>query len=498
MDGFNKRSIVKRKQGLNHSGKTFFCIVLSVLLLSVAVFAQKKTGFLEWPQFRGPNGSGVRETTGLPSEFGPDQNVVWKRTLPTGHSSPILIENYIFLTACEEEKLLTICLNRKNGDILWRREAPRPRKEKLDFRNNPASPSPVTDGQHVYVFFPDFGLLGYDFDGKELWRLPLSPFDNMYGMGASPVLAKDKVILVCDQNTGSYIIAVNKNDGKVSWKKDRPEAKSGHSTPVVYSPEGEETQILAPGSFLLISYSVRNGNRLWWTGGLSFEMKSTPVISNGVVFINGYASPLNQPENQVEIPTFKQALSKFDADKNGKLIKDELPEESVYEWFSFVDLAQDGFLDAQDWDYFQAALASLNGMLAIRLGGKGDVTESHTLWQYRRKVPQLPSPLMYKNILYMIDDVGFMTSLKPENGELINEGRLRGAGSKFFASPVAADDKIFIVSLRGKICVLKPDGSLEIVALSDLKEECYATPAIGEGRIYIRTVNTLYCFGLDE
>ena len=140
--------------------QTFFCIALSVLLLSVTVLTQKKTGSLEWSRFRGPNGSGVRETTGLPSEFGPDQNIVWKRALPTGHSSPILIENYIFLTACEEEKLLTICLNRKNGDILWRREAPRPRKEKLDFRNNPASPSPVTDGQHVYVFFPDFGLLG--------------------------------------------------------------------------------------------------------------------------------------------------------------------------------------------------------------------------------------------------------------------------------------------------------------------------------------------------
>jgi outer membrane protein assembly factor BamB len=478
--------------------KASFGLAIGVLLLIMAANAQQKKATYDWPQFRGPNGSGVGQTTGLPSEFGPDKNVIWKKTIPTGHSSPVLIKDRIFLTACGNEKLLTFCLDRKTGDIIWQKEAPRPRKEKLDFRNNPASPSPATDGQNVYVFFPDFGMLGYDFSGKELWRLPLGPFDNVYGMGASPIVADDKVILVCDQQTDSFIVAVDKSSGKTLWKKDRPEAKTGHCTPVVYSPEGGETQILVPGSFLLISYSVKTGERLWWTGGLSVEMKSTPVIRNGVLFINGYASPLNQPENQVKIPTFEQALEKFDSDKNGELSQEELPTESPYNFFDFMDLKQDGHLDRTDWNFFEAFLASLNGMLAIRLGGQGDMTEKNTLWTFRRRVPQLPSPLVYKNILFMVNDTGFITSFHPENGEVINQGRLREAGSKFFASPVAADDKIFVTSLRGKVSVLMPDGSNEIIAVNDLKEECYATPAFGKGRIYIRTLNTLYCFGKSE
>jgi len=478
--------------------KAYFGLVIGVFLLSMAVHAQQKATSHDWPQFRGPNGSGVKETTGLPSEFGPDKNMIWKKAMPTGHSSPILVKNYIFLTACENEKLLTLCLDRNTGDTIWKKEAPRPRKEKIDFRNNPASPSPTTDGENVYVFFPDFGLLGYDFGGEELWRLPLGPFNNDYGMGASPIMTGNNVILVCDQSTDSFIIAVDKLTGKVIWKKDRPEATSGHSTPVVYSPEGGETQVLVPGSFLLISYSAKNGERLWWTAGLPFEMKSTPVVREGVLFINGFASPLNQPENQVKIPAFDLALTKFDADKNGQFSKEELPTESPYDFFDFVDLAKDGRLDKKDWNYFEAALASLNGMLAIRIGGQGDMTEKNTLWAYRRYVPQLPSPLLYKDVLTMINDVGFITSFKPGNGDVINQGRLRGAGSKFFASPVAADDKIYIASLRGIISVLKPDGSNEIISLNNLEEECYATPAIGKGRIYIRTVNSLYCFGKEE
>jgi hypothetical protein len=216
-----------------------------------------------------------------------------------------------------------------------------------------------------------------------------------------------------------------------------------------------------------------------------------------LLFINGYATPLNQPEKLVKIPSFDEALVKYDSDKNGHLKKEELPEEPVYNWVEFVDLNQDGQLDAEEWSYFKAALGSLNGMLAIRLGGSGDVTESNTIWAYRKYVPQLPSPLIYKDVLYMLNDVGFLTTFKPGNGEVINQGRLRGAGSKFYSSPVASDNKVYIISLRGKISVLKPGGSIEIAAMSDLKEDCYATPAIENGRIYIRTVKTLYCFGKE-
>lgn len=477
----------------NPRNKTVFCLALLFFAFTIGAWGISES--IDWPQFRGPNGNGVSGTTGLPHEFGPDKNVVWKISLPTGHSSPVLTEEFIFLTACDEKSLLTFCIKRQDGRIVWQKEAPRPRIEKIDSRNNPASPSPVTDGERVYVFFPDFGLLAYDFKGNELWRLPQGPFNNLYGMGASPILADGKVILVCDQNTDSYILAVDKNSGQEVWKTERPEAKSGHSTPIVYSPNGGQTQVLVPGSFLLTSYAARTGEKIWWAGGLSFEMKSIPVVQDGVLFVNGYATPLNQPGSQVEIPAFAQALEKFDKDGNKKLTPEELPEGSPYNWLEFIDYSGDGALDSEEWNYFEAALASLNGMLAIRLGGKGDMSESNIVWQYHRSVPQLPSPLLYKNVLYMLNDGGVVTTFEPESGEVITEGRIPRAGSHFYASPVAADEKIFIISLRGIVSVLKPGGGLDLLAQNELGEQCYATPAFAEGKIYLRTVNTLYCFG---
>ncbi|MCH8873583.1 PQQ-binding-like beta-propeller repeat protein [candidate division KSB1 bacterium] len=472
--------------------------IATILLLASTVTAGEKPGSNDWPQFRGPNGSGISETRGLPSEFGPHKNVVWKTTLPAGHSSPVLTAENIFLTAFEGDKLLTFCLKRSSGEVIWRREAPRSRADKVDYRNTPASASPVTDGKQVYVFFPDFGLLAYDFEGNERWQLPLGPFNNIYGMGASPVLVDDKLILVCDQSTHSFIIAVNKNSGKVIWQTQRPEAKSGHSTPVVYETKAGEKQVVVPGSFLLTSYSAQTGEKIWWVKGLSFEMKSTPVMEDGVLYINGYGSPLNQPGSQMEVPSFAEALSKQDADGNGQLSKDEVPEGPASSWFGFVDLESDGHLNAEDWDYLQAALASLNGMLAIRLGGEGDMTDSNILWQYRRAVPQLPSPLLYKDVLYMINDGGIVTSFIPESGEVIKQSRIKGAVDKYYASPVAADNKVFMVSRLGKVSVLDPKGNLEVLAVNDLKEQCYATPAIAGGRIYIRTAKTLYCFGQEK
>lgn len=474
--------------------KLTLCIV--IMLTANVITAQQTLKFEDWNQFRGPNGSGISETSGLPAEFGPDKNVIWKIDLPTGYSSPILSDEFIFLTAIEDEKLFTFCISRKNGNIIWKNEAPRPRKEKLDNLNNHASPSVVTDNKMVYVFFGDYGLLAYDYEGNEQWRLPLGPFNNDYGMGASPILADNKLILVVDQTTNSYIIAVDKNTGEIIWKKSRPEATSGHSTPILYKLENEKIQILVSGSFLLISYSAETGEKIWWTGGLSFEMKSTPVIYKDMLFINGYATPLNQPENLVDIPVFKDALSKFDSDNNGLIIKAELPKEPVYGFFDFVDLDKDGSLDENDWNYFKAATSSLNGMLGIKLGGRGDMTDANIIWQYHKTIPQLPSPLVYKDVLYMVNDGGFVTTFEPLSGDIIQKGRIKSAGTSFFASPVAADNKIYITSRKGKVSVLKPGGSLDVLAINDMEELCFATPAIADGRIYLRTNNTLYCFGL--
>ena len=191
----------------------------------------------DWPQFRGPNAFGVSGTTGLPVEFGPGKNVFWKTPLPPGHSSPVLSADRIFLTAFDDEHLYVITLDRATGKILWRREVPRPRKQKLHNSNSPASPSVATDGTNAFAFFTDFGLVSYGSDGEERWRVPLGPFNNPFGLGASPVLANGKVIQVCDAETGSFVIAVDQKSGRTVWRTERPEMTRGFSTPVLYQPK---------------------------------------------------------------------------------------------------------------------------------------------------------------------------------------------------------------------------------------------------------------------
>lgn len=474
-----------------------FSFSLALLaIFSISTSCQQKTE--PWSMFRGPNGSGIVESGELPTEIGPESNVIWKVEVPTGYSSPVLTAENVLLTGQEDGELFTYCYDRETGDLIWKTQAPRPRNQKIDNRNNAASPSVVTDGILVIAFFNDYGLLGYDLEGQELWRVPLGPFNNVYGMGASPILAGDNVILVCDQNTDSYIIAVNKNTGKMAWKKDRPEATSGHSTPIVYQAEDGELQVLVPGSFMITSYAASSGEKLWWVGGLSFEMKSTPVIWKDMVYVNGFATPMNQPENIIDLQDFKKALKDFDKDGNGTLIKTELPREAQYTWFDFVDLGADGELDESDWNYFKAALASLNGMLAIKLGGKGDMTEESTIWTYHKSIPQLPSPLIYKDVLYMINDGGYVTTFHPDSGEIIKKGRLPQGGTHFYASPVGSDGKIYIISRKGKVSVLEAGGNINPVAQGDFDELCFATPAISDGRIFVRTVSALYCFGIKE
>jgi outer membrane protein assembly factor BamB len=461
--------------------------ILIVVLLSAAE--------PEWARFRGPNGSGLSETTNLPTEFGPDRNVVWKTDLPQGYSSPVLYGDRIYLTGFRADRLVTFALDRRTGKVLWEREAARDRSEKLDPRNHPAAASAATDGQRVFVFFGDYGLIAYDVDGRELWRKPLGPFNNIYGMGASPVIVDDAVVLACDQSTGSFIASFDAKTGKERWRTLRPEAKSGHSTPILYRPANGRTQILLPGSFLLTAYDAEKGNRVWWVGGLAWEMKSVPIIQGDTLFINGFGSAENEPGRRVAVGTTADVFSSHDADKNGVLSGQEIPEAHAKRIVSFADLDSDTRISTSEWDYYKAAMESENGMLAIRLGGTGDMTASSVKWVYRRAVPQLPSPLLFQNVLYMVNDGGIVTSLNPETGALIQQGRLKGAIDRYYASPVAADGKVYMASEKGKVAVLKPGGDLEPVAVNDLQDDIYATPALVDGRIYLRTRNTLYCFG---
>lgn len=352
--------------------------------LVVSLVAALGAEAADWSRFRGPNGSGVAETTAFPVEFGPDRNVVWKAVLPPGHSSPVLDGDRIYVTALEGQALLTIANDRATGKILWRREVPRSRELRVDKRNHPASPSPAADGDGVYVFFQDFGLIAYDREGRERWKVPLGPFDNAYGMASSPIVAYGMVVLVCDQSNGSFMLAVGKDDGKLRWRVDRPESKSGHSTPIVHRPPGAPPQLLVPGSFFLTAYALETGEKLWWARGLAFEMKATPVIQDGVVFIHGTVSSQFEDSYGGKVPPFDDLRAANDKDQDGRFSPEEVPDPLARRWFKLMDLDADGFLSPSEWAYYQAARSSKGGMWAFQLGGRGDVTETNTRWHYDR------------------------------------------------------------------------------------------------------------------
>ena len=476
-------------------------LLAALLVTAIPAWAQGPiVKFEEWSRFRGPNGAGVSDFEGLPDNLDPKVNLAWRTELPEGHSSPVLWRGRVYLTAKEGEGLWTYCLSAITGEVHWRQAAPRPRSVEVDGRNHPASPSPVVGAQGVFVFFPDYGMLGYAHDSQELWRMPLGPFDNVYGMGASPILVDDKVILACDQNLDSYLLAVSAATGEEIWRTPRPEAKSGHCTPILWALDNpgrldRSADLILPGSFFLDGYNPTTGERLWWASGLSFEMKSVPVIWDDKIFINGYGSPMNQPGNQVEVPDFQTVLKGNDEDGDGAIGPKEMPPSRASNWFGFVDLDHDGRLDSRDWAYLEKALASQNGLLAFRPGGQGDVTDSAMAWSYRRAVPQLPSPLAYRGKLYILaDSGGLVTVLDPATGEVLERARLESAVDSYYASPVAGGGRIYLASENGLVVTVDVEAGFSGAHVVDLGEKIYATPALGPGRVYLRSTQALYCF----
>lgn len=450
----------------------------------------------DWPQFRGANASGVSSTTGLPSEFGPDKLVLWKTGLPPGHSSPVLSANRIFVTAYDDSQLYVITLDRATGKILWRRALPRERKQELHKSNSPASPSVATDGTNAFAFFTDFGLVSYGADGEERWRVPLGPFNNPFGMGASPVLVGGSVIQVCDSETGSFIIAVDQKTGRKLWRVERPDMTRAFSTPVLYRPKEGDAQILVAGTNRFIAYDVRTGREIWWVNGLTWQMKPTPVVDGDIAYVLGWAGGADQG-NQESLPDFAVVVKEMDANHDGKFSKDEL-NPAYKKDFEESDLDKDGFWSDWEWEKYRAKRLSVNSVMAVRLGGSGDMTERNVLWRYYKSLPNVPSPLLYQGVLYLMKEGGILTALDPATGAVLKQSRLKGAQDFYYSSPVGADGKIYASDQTGHVAVVRAGREWELLAVNDMDDEVFATPAPVDGRLYLRTRSALYCFGKAE
>ncbi|MCC6365119.1 MAG: PQQ-binding-like beta-propeller repeat protein [Bryobacterales bacterium] len=448
----------------------------------------------EWTRFRGPNGSGVADDKPLPREIGSGKKFVWKTPVPMGKSSPVVIADRIFLTGHESGKLLTMAFDRKTGRELWRKEAPGNREEKRNKLNDPAAPSAVSDGRSVYVFFAGYGLVSYTGDGQERWRVPLGPFTNFHGMGASPVLAEGKVLMICDQDIGAFLIAVDQNTGKQAWKTERPEMVHSFSTPIVHRTDSGATEVIVPGSYQMVSYDVTGGAELWRVRGLTYQVKSVPVIGGSTLYFNGWA-PGGEPSEHMELPAFEEMIRDYDKDHDGKLSKAETPKNWHPGTWDMQDRNKDGLLDKKDWEYYRMRRTSTNSAMAIRLGGKGDVTATHVLWKYRKSLPDVPGVLLYRDVLYLIRNGGILQTLDPATGRLLKQGRLPHALDEYYASPVAGDGKVYLISRNGDVSVVEAGGDWGIAATGEFGEEVFATPAIADGHIWVRTATALYDFG---
>lgn len=462
----------------------------------------------DWPMFRGVNGSGVAQVSHAPIEFGPEKNVVWKTALPFGHSSPVITGDFIFVTGAEGGervdagrgdkvvdkggRLFTICLSRRTGKILWRRESPRPRIERYQQVNSPASPSAATDGENVFVFFADYGLLSYDKEGKERWRTPLGPFNNVNGHGSSPIVYRDSVILVCDQDAGSYIIALDKRTGKTRWRVERPEVTRSYVTPVVFRPKSGPAELIVPGAYQVTSYMADTGEKLWWARGFSWQPKSLPVIDGDMIYVHGWEGG-GEAETPTETPTWEEALKLYDKNENGNITPDEV-DEKMQKSFYLLDLDGKGNLTSRDWNFYRARRSARNTLLAIKHGGHGDISEGGVVWRMQKFLPNVPSPLLYEGVLYLVKDGGIFSSIDPKTGQILKQGRLTGALDTYYSSPVAAAGKIYLFSQTGIATVLKAGREWEILASNAMDDQVFATPAIVDDKMFVRTRTALYCF----
>ena len=378
--------------------------------------------------------------------------------MPFGHSSPVLTERRIYLTAVRDERLVTIALDRRSGRILWERrsaaaanrEARQPQRPGR--RRAPRSTAATsTSSSPTSAWSPTTG------DGTERWRVPLGPFNNIYGMGASPVLVDDLVVLVCDQSTSSFIVALDKTERRGPLEDA---AAGGAQRPLDADPLPAEGRRHAdPRARFVPADRLRREDRREGVVGprasrssSSRRRSSAATCSSSTASARRRTSPARSGRSR---PTTRRS-ARYDADKRQQLAHGaSCPKEHSRAW---IDLDGDGAVTREEWDYYRAAMASENGMLAIRLGGRGDVTATNVVWKYHKSVPQLPSPLVYKDVLYMVNDGGIVTTLQPATGEAIAQGRVKGAIDRFYASPIAADNKVFLASEKGKIAVLPTDG----------------------------------------
>lgn len=404
---------------------------------SISMVVQTGEASRYWPHWRGPSRQGIVEGKGYADRWSETDNVQWKVKIPgRGHSSPIIWRDRIFLTSAAEDgsRRSILCYRRSDGALLWDTPVPEAPAERLYRKNSYASSSPITDGERVYAYFGNAGVVALDFNGKIVWHTGFGVINLYHGPGGSPILYKDRLILFQEQRSfgrnaaadPGFIVALDKKTGKELWKKNRS-PRPGWGSPIAVQ-VGDRVEIIVSSGFSVDAYDPQTGNELWTCNGNTMEVIPTPVVGHGLLYCtSGRAGPT----------------------------------------------------------------------LAIRPGGSGNVTASHIAWSTPKGSPFVPSPLLLGEYLYTINDMASIASChNARTGELVGQLRLGEAKREgFSASPIAVEGKIFFTNDDGETFVLGASPDFKLLHVNRLGEQVLASPALVDGRWYFRTAANLVCIG---
>lgn len=468
----------------------------SVCLLLMAQLLQGGSNADNWPQFRGPGGLGVADPSARPPlKFGPAESVFWKTSVPAGNSSPVIWGNRLFLTGFADGRLWVMALDRDTGRELWRQEVvPTQVEEVHRGLGSPASATPVTDGERVYVHFGSVGLLAYDLQGRELWRHPMKMTQTEYGASSSPVLVGENVIQLLDQDAHSHVLAVHRKTGKTIWQVDRPEMRRGFGTPVVWNHDGK-TDLVVPGTLWMIGYHPATGEERWRVSGLARITCTSPVIGNGMLLAASWTTGGDRSADRISMPSFDEFAALYDANHDGKFSYSELPEGPAKQRFKHLDGNRNQLVEREEWESMAAIFSKVeNQAFAVKPDGQGRISDAGVVWRFKKGLPYVASPVLYQGMFYLVKNGGFLTCLNPETGKPAYQEERLGPVGDYYASLLAANGRIYVVSQRGVVTVVKAGDAFEVLSRNDLGEVTQASPAALGDVLYLRTATQLYAF----
>ena len=483
-------------------------------LIGVVFFALAGVSLGDWPQFRGPNGSGLAQGS-APIEFGPGKNERWRVDLGIGHSSPCVVGNSIFLTSADKEKKMAevIHIDRRDGRVHWRRSIALGRLEQARHPSfNLASSTPVSDGERVVAYFGSIGLICFDLEGTKVWEVKMPPAKSFSGNAVSPVMVGDRVILYRANYVDHFLQAVDTVSGKTLWKK--PQAgrftpdQACSATPVVAG-----DRLIVHGIRSVRAIRIADGETIWQLNCKTSATSSPVVVDNDVVVATW--NQTGEPALVPVFPPFEQLVENNDKNGDGQITPDELPKLMYFHRsegseapmnghpLSFRDADSDGnkSINVGEWEALLARTAERrsknvpHGLVAIPLKSKGVLKDDQIRYLARKNIPEVPSPIVHKGRVYLIKNGGVLTCLDLATGEQLYRMRTGGSGTHY-ASPIIADDKLYIAAGNGEVAVLDISGpEAKLLAANAMGQGVFATPAIVHGMIYVRTHRSLFAFG---